>query len=397
MRWGACSTGPARGRGAADGRRLVRDAVSPRAVSCMGKRLAPTPHARPTWPPTSATSGCRTEQIAALQWQRLTALLQHCDREVPYYQRRWRELGITPAGHPQPRRLRPLAPADQGRHPRRTSTNSRPTSWRDRLLYKATGGSTGEPMRFGYTRESNDRRTAVMWRGYGWAGSRMGRRTLYLWGGAVGSARPCPPAEGPPVQRRVRPQRAGQLPHDRSQHGRATPTPSTATGPRSSSAYVGPLVRLAQWLLATGRRVSARTAIIGAAEALHDVPARDHRAGIRLPGVQHLRLPRVHADRLRMRTAPGPARERRSSGGRVARPRRRRRTRRSGEVVITDLFNYGMPFVRYVNGDVATAATHVMRLRPRPAAAGRVDGRMLDAHPHAGRPCACRANSSRTC
>ena len=37
------------------------------------------------------------EQIAALQWERLKRLLEHCHREVPYYRRRWRELGITPA------------------------------------------------------------------------------------------------------------------------------------------------------------------------------------------------------------------------------------------------------------------------------------------------------------
>src|SRR3546814_13842249 len=39
---------------------------------------------------------------------------------------------------------------------------------------------------FGYTRESYERRTAVMWRGYGWTGATLGRRALYLWGGAVG-------------------------------------------------------------------------------------------------------------------------------------------------------------------------------------------------------------------
>ena len=34
------------------------------------------------------------EQIATLQWERLQQLLEHCQREVPYYRRRWRELGI---------------------------------------------------------------------------------------------------------------------------------------------------------------------------------------------------------------------------------------------------------------------------------------------------------------
>jgi phenylacetate-CoA ligase len=50
-----------------------------------------------------------------------------------------------------------------------------------------------------------------------------------------------------------------------------------------------------------------------------------------------------------------------------------------GQVVITDLHNYGMPFIRYVNGDLAVAA------RPGRCACGRalerlerVDGRTND-------------------
>src|SRR6185437_4058006 len=125
------------------------------------------------------------EQIAALQWKRLKALLEHCYREVPYYRQQWRELGIVPED------IRSMD--DYARLPLLTKDDIRThgdalkaESLRNQLGYKATGGSTGEPMRFGFTRESNDRRTAVMWRGYEWAGSRMGRRTLFLWGGGVG-------------------------------------------------------------------------------------------------------------------------------------------------------------------------------------------------------------------
>ena len=124
------------------------------------------------------------EQIAALQWERLKRLLEHCQREVPFYQKRWRELGIDVAdirNLDDYAKLPVLTRADFRDH----FDDLKAESWRDRLLYKATGGSTGEPVRFGYTRESNERRVAVMWRGYGWGGARMGRRTLYLWG-AVG-------------------------------------------------------------------------------------------------------------------------------------------------------------------------------------------------------------------
>src|SRR5690606_40337129 len=46
--------------------------------------------------------------------------------------------------------------------------------------------STGEPLRVGFTRESYERRIAVMYRGYGWSGGHHGRRTLYLWGQPAG-------------------------------------------------------------------------------------------------------------------------------------------------------------------------------------------------------------------
>ncbi len=40
-----------------------------------------------------------------------------------------------------------------------------------------------------------------------------------------------------------------------------------------------------------------------------------------------------------------------------------------GNVVVTDLTNYGMPFIRYANGDLAVAASGgELPLRARPAA-----------------------------
>ena len=51
-----------------------------------------------------------------------------------------------------------------------------------------------------------------------------------------------------------------------------------------------------------------------------------------------------------------------------------------GEVAITDLSNYGMPFIRYVNGDLASASSS----HDCPCGRGlplleRIDGRVLDA------------------
>jgi len=317
------------------------------------------------------------ERVAALQWERLQRLLEHCYREVPYYRRQWRELGMAPGdirNLDDYAKLPVLTKADIRTH----FDELKADSLRDTLLYKATGGSTGEPMRFGYTRESNDRRTAVMWRGYEWAGSRMGRRTLFLWGGAVGD-----------------PTRAHQL-KDRLYNtlfARRMLNSFKMTEANMADyadaidryrpdiivAYVGPLVQLAQWLTASGRNIWQPRGIIGGAEAMHEFQREAIQQAFGAPvfntyGCREFMLIaaeceqrhglHVNSDHLlvELRTPHGAA-----CG------------QQAGDVVITDLFNYGMPFVRYANGDRATIAA-------QPCACGRglpllerVDGRVLDA------------------
>lgn len=317
------------------------------------------------------------EQIAALQWERLQRLLDHCYREVPYYRRHWRELGIAPGdirNLDDYARLPVLTKADIREH----FDELKADSWRDRLLYKATGGSTGEPMRFGFTRESNDRRTAVMWRGYEWAGSRMGRRTLFLWGGAVGD-----------------PTRAHQL-KDRLYNAvfaRRVLNSFSMTEANMAEyadaidryrpdiivAYVGPLVQLAEWLLACGRKVWQPHAIIGGAEAMHGFQRDAIQQAFGAPafntyGCREFMLIaaeceqrhglHVNSDHLvvELRLPDGAA-----SGS------------TTGDVIVTDLFNYGMPFVRYANGDMATASTQRCACGRGLPLLARVEGRILDA------------------
>lgn len=317
------------------------------------------------------------EQLAALQWKRLQRLLEHCYREVPYYRRRWRELGLAPKdirNLDDYAALPILTKADIREH----FDELKAESWRDRLLYKATGGSTGEPMRFGFTRESNDRRTAVMWRGYEWAGSRMGRRTLFLWGGTVGD-----------------PTRAHQL-KDRLYNtvfARRVLNSFKMTEANMAEyadaidryrpdiivAYVGPLVQLAEWLTACGRKIWRPQAIIGGAEAMHGFQREAIEQAFMAPafntyGCREFMLIgaeceqrhglHVNSDHLvvELRTAHGAA----SEG-------------HAGEVVITDLFNYGMPFVRYANGDMATASEERCSCGRGLPLLARVEGRILDA------------------
>ncbi|HEY4293682.1 phenylacetate--CoA ligase family protein [Luteibacter sp.] len=317
------------------------------------------------------------KEIQALQFERLKRLLDWCYREVPYYRRRWDAEGIVPRdirGMDDVAKLPVLTKADIREH----ADELKAVSLKGSLAYKATGGSTGEPLRFGYTRESNDRRVAVMWRGYGWAGSRMGRRTLFLWGGPVGE-----PSKSHQLKDRIYNAVFARKLLDSFHMSEANMADYAdaidAYRPEVIVSYVGPLVRLAEWLLAQGRQVARPVSIIGAAEALHPFQREIVERAFGAPAYntygcrefmliasecEHRDGLHVNADHLVVETLGADGRPTHTG---------------SGEVAITDLFNYGMPFIRYVNGDMAThAASRCACGRGLPMLAS-VDGRKLDA------------------
>jgi phenylacetate-CoA ligase len=55
------------------------------------------------------------------------------------------------------------------------------------VVTKSTSGTTGQPVVVRYNAESRHWRDATRWRGYGWAGYRIGHRALHYWGAAPAS------------------------------------------------------------------------------------------------------------------------------------------------------------------------------------------------------------------
>ena len=60
------------------------------------------------------------------------------------------------------------------------------SQYRDAVWKKSTGGSTGQPLHFAYTKESYEWRVAMSKRGYSWAGARPGSKQAYIWGIQLG-------------------------------------------------------------------------------------------------------------------------------------------------------------------------------------------------------------------
>ena len=124
-------------------------------------------------------------QLRAIQADKLQRLLQHAYQAVPYYRQQWDALGIRPQDIRQASDLAqlPVLTKDLIReHYDQLIAVNHP----GQTIKKTTGGSTGQPFRFELDAQSNERRQAVMFRGYGWLGAGLGVKATYLWGASIG-------------------------------------------------------------------------------------------------------------------------------------------------------------------------------------------------------------------
>jgi phenylacetate-CoA ligase len=212
-----------------------------------------------------------------------------------------------------------------------------------------------------------------MWRGYGWAGARMGRRTLFLWGGAVGDPHPLKQFKERLYHSAFARRMLNSFHMTDANLGDYADA-IDAYRPEVIVGYVGPLVRLAQWLLENGRQVARPVSVLGAAEALHDFQRELLERAFGCPAYntygcrevmliasecEHRRGLHVNADHLVVELHG-------AQGG-------------PGEVLLTDLSNDGMPLLRYANGDMATASADTCPCGRGLPLLSRVDGRVLDA------------------
>jgi len=315
------------------------------------------------------------DELQALQWRKLQALIAHCWEHVPFYRQWWGEAGIASPEDVRDRDAYAKLPALTKPVIREHADALIASTHRGALYFKTTGGSTGEPLRFGYTRESYERRVAVMFRGYGWSGAHLGQRTAYLWGAPVAA-----PAGFALFKDRLyhaafnrRMLNAFDMDERRmAEYADAL----DRFKPETIVSYVGPLVELAHWIERHGRQPHRPQRILGAAEALHPHQRELLERVFGAPtydtyGCREFMLIaaeceardglHVNTDHLHVEFAGGP------------------QAQGPSDLIVTDLHNYGMPLMRYVNGDLGTPGhRHCACGRGLPKLA-KVDGRKLDA------------------
>lgn len=306
------------------------------------------------WNELERTQWLAPAEIQALQLAALRRLLSHAWESCPFYRQEWDQRGLHPRqlGDASDFLRWPVVDRQTIRQHRPRMRASKPAL---RLITKSTGGSSGMPLQFDLDLGSNDRRTAAWHRGYAWAGAAPGTRQLYLWG-------------VPLAQRSVRSRVKDHLYRALYRHrvvscfhtadlARRFTAELDGYRPQVVVAYTSPLYEAARWLEATGRRPAHQpAAIVVGAEKLHSFQRELIEKVFRAPvfetyGSREFMLIGSECERhsgLHL-TAENLLMEVLDDDGLPA------RQGVEGNVVITDLYNYGMPFIRYANGDRAIA------------------------------------------
>ncbi len=131
------------------------------------------------------------DELKAAQERDLRTLLRHAYANVPFYRHRFDFAGIHPRdikGVDDLIKL-PIMTRDEARS---TMEDRSSTADPKPKIRKTTGGTTGQPLLFGYDVDSEYWRQAVKLRGYSWAGYHIGGRSLHYWGAPT---RPLPPVK----------------------------------------------------------------------------------------------------------------------------------------------------------------------------------------------------------
>jgi phenylacetate-CoA ligase len=297
------------------------------------------------------------EALRDLQVGLLRRLLRHAYQHTAYYREVMDERGMRPEDIESVAQLAQLPLLD--RDTVRATMDTRLAGAPPRVaIKKSTSGTTGEPVIVKYNAESRHWRDATRWRGYGWAGYRIGMRALHYWGFG-------PPAKSWVHRRKIWLDRRlkRDLYVDCTPRGEAALADAVeqlkSFAPQVIVAYAAGAATLARFINEQRLRTWKNIPVLVGAERLwpHDREAVQEAFGpaFETYGCREMMLMAsecehhggLHAS---METQVIELIVRLPDGReRPARPGE------TGEVVVTDLHNLACPMIRYVNGDLAVA------------------------------------------
>jgi phenylacetate-CoA ligase len=300
--------------------------------------------------------------IERYQLHALRALLTHAGEHVPYWRETFRRLAFDPREVRTREDLAALPVLTRDIVRERYVDLVDPVHGRLNVK-KGTSGSTGVPLKFEYCLSSESWRQAVRIRAYSWSGYRPGLPVFYYWG--LINERPTGAQGVKVVLDRVSKREVfvNSIRQDDAAR-RSALDQLRRMRPAAIVCFTQSCAQFARWILDRGLRdwddipvlcgaeavLPADRAVLcqafgpnvfetyGSRETMLMAAECEAHAGLHL-SEENLLVEVAHADKA------APAGD-------------------TGDVLVTDLHNYGMPFIRYQNGDLA-------RMAPPPAAGDR--------------------------
>ncbi len=344
-------------------------AVTPYSSPSLGARTYAGVYQRLLWPTWERLARGRTTAqhlgfLEKMQWRSpeaiercqlgaLRALLSHAGRNVPYWRDTFRRLGFDARDVVRRDDLAALPILTREIVRERYHELVDPTYARVNLK-KGTSGSTGTPLKFEYCPESESWRQAVRIRGYSWSGYRPGLRAFYYW--ALVSEMPSG-AVGMKIRLDRRMKRevfVDSMCQDARARGRALAL-LRRTRPAVVICYTQSCAQFARWILDNGLRDWDDVPVLCGAEAVlpadRAVLTRAFGPVFETYGSRETMLLAAECEAHQgMHLSEENLLVEVTHGGKPT------AAGEAGDVLVTDLHNYGMPFIRYQNGDVARMA-----------------------------------------
>ena len=316
------------------------------------------------------------EDILALQEKKLKKLIEYSYQFVPYYRKLWRKLGLTPKDFQTINDLERL-PVLTKQIIKENYAELISEEYKNNHLTKTTGGSTGIPLSLAYTQESYSRRNAVMWRGYSWAKLPPGRKALYFWGTSIGSGNQILNFKESLYNRFYNRYLISCFNLDASRFKKIVKQINQIK-PEVIVSYVNPIYALACWVNDNNIRIHNPLSIITGAEPLYEYQREaiekafktdvfntygcrevmliasecQHKKGLHM-NIDHLVIESLDVDQKNI-------------------------LGQLGELAITDLHNYAMPFIRYKNEDLISISHRSCSCSINLPLMDLVEGRVLD-------------------
>jgi phenylacetate-CoA ligase len=299
------------------------------------------------------------DELEATQVGALRRLLAHAAANVPHYRDAMAAAGFDPS---RLRSVEDLArlPVLTRRDAQRSAETRRSIAQPFTEVHKQTSGTSGQPLSFGYERASEYWRQAVKLRGYAWAGHEVGARTLHYWGVHPGLAPPSLAQRAKVhVDRRLKREFFVNCGQRSDADLDAVVDFIRRERPQIIVCYAQGGADLARHVVERGLRDWPDINVLCAAEKLLDddraLIARAFGPGVyETYGSREVMLMGMECEahdglHLSMENLVVEVVVRDGDTTRPAAPGE------VGEVLVTDLHNFAMPFIRYANGDLAVA------------------------------------------